>query len=71
MKGTIRKIADAITIIFPAAISVAAGLQVAGVVEWLENVHGIAIVVMGALASIASIVFNAVSDIRTKGECDE
>jgi len=71
MKDIVRKVADAVTIVFPALISVAAGLQMVGVADVLERAHGVVVVVLGAVASIASIVFNAVSDIRTKGECDE
>jgi len=70
MKDIVRKVTDAVTIVFPALISVAAGLQMAGVADVLESALGVVVIVLGAVSSIASIVFNAVTDIRTKGESD-
>jgi len=74
MKERIRKIickaTDIVTIVFPAMMAVTAGLRMGGAMEWIEGAFGIVTMILGALASIASIVFNAVSKIRGRGEAD-
>jgi len=65
-KDIIRKVTDIITIVFPAAIAVAGTLEATGVVEWLNTTHGIVLAVVAGISSIASIIYNVVTDVKTK-----
>ena len=63
-KKVVRKITDVITILFPALIALAGTLEMAGVIEILQTTQGIIMIGLGAVSSIASVVFNAVTSIR-------
>jgi hypothetical protein len=70
IKVIVRKITDVITILFPALIASAGALEMAGVVEWLGSAQGIIMVILGAIASIASVIYNIVTPVpaaETKG----
>jgi len=70
MKDIIRKVTDAITIIFPALIALACFLQFAGVVDWLDNAYGVIVAALAVVSCVASVVFNAVTDIKIGGRRD-
>ena len=68
IKVIIRKITDVVTILFPALIASAGALEMAGVVEWLGSAQGIIMVVLGALASIASVIYNIVTPVPKEAD---
>ena len=67
IRKVICKVTDIVTVVFPVMMAAATGLRMSGALEWIEGAFGIATIVLGALASTASIVFNAVSKIRGEG----
>jgi len=66
MKNVIKVITDVITIVGPAASSVLVALGMAEVIEVFNTWYGITLLVLGALSSVASIVYNAVTEVKVK-----
>ena len=66
MNDKIKKVTDIVTIVFPAVIAVAGALNATGVISILNTVHGVVIAVLGGLASVASLTYNAVTDSKAK-----
>ena len=64
MKKVIRKITDIITIVGPATSSVLVALGMTGVLEVFNTWYGVVLIVLGALSSVASVVYNAVTEIK-------
>jgi len=63
MKIIIRKITDVITIIGPAISSVLVALGMADVIQVFDTWYGIVLIVLGALSSTASVIYNVVTPV--------
>ena len=61
MKKVIKIVTDVITIIGPAASSILVALGMTEVLPVFETWYGVTLIAIGALSSIASVVYNAVT----------
>lgn len=62
MNKVIKKLTDVITIIGPAISAVLAALGMMEILPIFDKWYGTTIVVLGAISSISSVVYNAVTE---------
>lgn len=59
MANVMKKIMDVITIVGPAVSAVLAALGMAEIVPVFDKWYGVALVILGAVSSVASVAYNA------------
>jgi len=60
-KDIVKKVTDAVTIFFLAAIGIAATFGAVNAVETIELVKGVVLAVLGYTSSVASIIYNIIA----------
>lgn len=61
MAKVVKKITDVITIAFPAILAVFGALSMSGAVSVGQSIYDVVLIALGALSTIASIVYNVAS----------
>jgi hypothetical protein len=64
MKEIIQKITDVVTIAFPAILAILGVLGITNAIPIAEGVEQIALIILGALSTIASVVYNRVTVVK-------